>query len=76
MYAFGKTEAVISSQILDFTVAVRLHNSWGCDLRIFAADSRQSIFSFHRWQEIEFVRNVALPLSFLNAFTRKNLLKA
>lgn len=27
MYAFGKTEVVILSQILDFTVAVWLHNS-------------------------------------------------
>lgn len=27
MYAFGKTEVVILSQILDFTVDVRLHNS-------------------------------------------------
>lgn len=75
MYAFGKTEVVILIQILDFTLAVWLHNSWGCDLRIFVADSRQSIFGFHRWQEIEIVQNVALSLGFLNAFTRQNLLK-
>lgn len=76
MHTFGKTEVVVFSQILDFSGAVQLQDSWGGGLRIFVAGSGQSISCFHRSQEGRSVWNVALSTDFLNVFTRWNFLQA